>query len=174
MAKGLWRAELPYAKALLDGTTREQLLKMLTGILALGALSNKAPASLAKHYSVRLNHCGRWLSKLTQVVTRRAIRRLADHVRPVLPNRPAACRTVRLSLSPRRRSTGKRPPAPCPCAAQNGNGHVLKPSVRGTDQDRTRDTSIDWSVPCMWPARQQDLEKHRIQQLWLCKTSIKR
>lgn len=30
VAKGLWRAELPYAKALLDGAMRDQLLKMLT------------------------------------------------------------------------------------------------------------------------------------------------
>lgn len=30
MAKGLWRGEIPYAKALLGGTIREQLLKMLT------------------------------------------------------------------------------------------------------------------------------------------------
>jgi aminoglycoside 6-adenylyltransferase len=30
VAKGLWRGELPYAKALLDGAVREQLLKLLT------------------------------------------------------------------------------------------------------------------------------------------------
>lgn len=30
VAKGLWRSELPYAKALLDGAVRDQLLKMLT------------------------------------------------------------------------------------------------------------------------------------------------
>lgn len=30
VAKGLWRGEIPYAKALLEGTIREQLLKMLT------------------------------------------------------------------------------------------------------------------------------------------------
>lgn len=48
VAKGLWRAELPYAKALLEGTMREQLLKMLTWHVGAKTAFQQGPGKFGK------------------------------------------------------------------------------------------------------------------------------
>lgn len=52
VAKGLWRAELPYAKTLLDGVMRDQLLKMLTWHVGVKTTFQQGPGKLGK----RLKH----------------------------------------------------------------------------------------------------------------------
>lgn len=48
VAKGLWRTELPYAKALLDGAMRDQLLKMLTWHVGVKTDFQQGPGKFGK------------------------------------------------------------------------------------------------------------------------------
>ena len=49
VAKGLWRGEIPYAKTLLEGTIREQLLKMLTWHVGMKTNFQRSPGKFGKH-----------------------------------------------------------------------------------------------------------------------------
>ncbi len=49
VAKGLWRGELTYAKAMLDQPVRDQLMKMLTWYVGVKSGFSKTPGFLGKH-----------------------------------------------------------------------------------------------------------------------------
>jgi len=54
VAKGLWRGELPYAKALLDGIMREQLVKMLTWHIGIRTAFQQGAGKFGKYLQRRL------------------------------------------------------------------------------------------------------------------------
>lgn len=54
VAKGLWRAEILYAKALLDQAMRDQLLKLLTWYVGLHNGFTRSPGKMGKHLKAEL------------------------------------------------------------------------------------------------------------------------
>ena len=50
VAKGLWREELTYAKSMLDGAVREQLMKMLTWQIGVKTQFSVSPGKLGKYF----------------------------------------------------------------------------------------------------------------------------
>jgi aminoglycoside 6-adenylyltransferase len=54
VAKGLWREELPYAKAMLDGVVREQLMKMLAWHIGMRTDFKVNPGKFGKHFQKHL------------------------------------------------------------------------------------------------------------------------
>jgi aminoglycoside 6-adenylyltransferase len=59
VAKGLWRAEMPYAKTLLEGALREQLLKMLTWHVGVNTNFQQGPGKFGKQLKRQLEPA-RW------------------------------------------------------------------------------------------------------------------
>jgi aminoglycoside 6-adenylyltransferase len=54
VAKGLWRAEIVYAKAMLDGAVREQLMHMLAWYVGVQTQFTRSPGKLGKYLQQRL------------------------------------------------------------------------------------------------------------------------
>ena len=54
VAKGLWRQQITYAKAILDGAVRDQLMKMLAWYVGVQTGFSKNPGYLGKHLQERL------------------------------------------------------------------------------------------------------------------------
>jgi aminoglycoside 6-adenylyltransferase len=50
VAKGLWRGELPYARTMLDQSTRDELMKMLTWYIGLKTNFSKNPGKFGKYF----------------------------------------------------------------------------------------------------------------------------
>jgi aminoglycoside 6-adenylyltransferase len=55
VAKGLWRQEIPYAKYLLDGAVREQLMKMLVWHVGIQTEFTSGPGKFGKHLKEHLD-----------------------------------------------------------------------------------------------------------------------
>lgn len=55
VAKGLWRQEIPYAKCLLDGAVREQLMKMLVWHVGIQTEFTSGPGKFGKHLKEHLD-----------------------------------------------------------------------------------------------------------------------
>ena len=53
-AKGLWRAEILYAKALMDQAVREQLMKMLTWYVGMHNNFTRSPGKMGKYFKAQL------------------------------------------------------------------------------------------------------------------------